>query len=589
MKKTLKKILEMSKKYNTVLEELIDYSNDILDDKILACKRHKQACQRFLNDLKKMETDWNYYWDEYEAERIVKWFSYCKHSKGPYEGKPIILNSWQKFVVCNIEAWKCKDSNYRRFRFAFIQVGRKNSKSQLEAGMAAYECGAKGHNAAEVYTLGVEREQAKIVFDEVDLMLSKPLKRRFKITQKEIRHKKSHSFIKHLSQKAGKTGDGKNPQMAIIDEYHAHPDSKMYDVMKSGMISRQEPLLVIITTAGTDYEETPCYYEYKDCCSILDGIIDNDRYFVMICELEKGDDPFNEKTWIKANPVAATYKVGIESIKELAKLAENSSNENKKTDFLTKNCNIYVDAGKNKYIDIEYWKKCQRKISFEDFRGQTVNIGADLSKTGDLTSNSFEFKFLEDSITKYAVFSHSYIPAAVVKEKSKTDNVPYDLWIKRGWLTATTANDGLVVDYMEMVKYIENIVEKYDLKRGKLGYDQHYANFFVAEMENRGWECVKVPQSCAKLDNATVSFRDLIMVKQIVHDENKLFTWSLDNCEKDTNSFGEIKLKKKGNFKRIDPPASAIFAHEMYLAELREYKPDVNKYATEDMLKKLWG
>ena len=105
----------MSKKYNTVLEELIDYSNDILTGKILACKRHKQACQRFLNDLKKMETDtWSYYWDEWEAQRIIKWYSHCKHSKGVLEGKPIVLNSWQKFNVCNIEAWKCKDTGYRK-------------------------------------------------------------------------------------------------------------------------------------------------------------------------------------------------------------------------------------------------------------------------------------------------------------------------------------------------------------------------------------------------------------------------------------------------------------------------------------------
>ncbi|MDT8717613.1 terminase large subunit [Clostridium sp. 19966] len=576
--------------YSTVLEELIEYSNEVIKGRILACKRHKQACERFLKDLEKMELDsWNYYWDEEEAQRIVKWYSYCKHSKGPLEGKPIELNNWQKFVVCNIEAWKCKDSDYRRFRFAFIQVGRKNSKSQLEAGMAAYECGAKGHNAAEIYTLGVEREQAKIVFDEVNLMLSKPLKKRFKIVQKEIRHKKSNSFIKHLSQKAGKTGDGKNPQMAIVDEYHAHRDSRMYDVMKSGMISRQEPLLVIITTAGEDYEETPCYYEYQDCCSILDGIIDNDRYFVMICELEKEDNPYDEKNWIKANPVAATYKEGIESIKELMVLAKDSSNEKKKIDFLTKNCNIYVAAGENKYVDIEYWKKCRRDISLEDFRGRTCNVGADLSKTGDLTSNTFEFDFMDNDVLKYAVFSHSYIPEAVVSEKSKTDNVPYDLWIRRGWLTKTTANDGLIIDYMEMVNYIESIVEKYNLKRGKLGYDQHYANFFIAEMEKRGWECVKVPQSCAKLDNATVSFRDLLKVQRIVHDGNKLFTWSLNNCEVDKNSFGEIKLSKKGKFKRIDPVASAIFSHEMFISELNNKSVDVSKYAGDEYLNKLWS
>ena len=161
--------------YNTVLEELIDYSNKILSDEIISCKRHKQACKRFLNDLERMEHEaFDYYWDEDEAQKIVKWYSYCKHSKGVLEGKPIILNSWAKFVICNIEAWKNKDTNYRRFRFAFIQVGRKNAKSQMEAGMAGYEIGAKGYNAAEVYTLGVERDQAKIVFDEWELMTSKP-------------------------------------------------------------------------------------------------------------------------------------------------------------------------------------------------------------------------------------------------------------------------------------------------------------------------------------------------------------------------------------------------------------------------------
>lgn len=555
-----------SQMYNTVLEELINYSNDILEGRILACKKHRQACERFLNDLKKMEApEYDWYWDEEEAQRIVKWYSHCKHSKGALEGKPIELNSWQKFVVCNIEAWKHKDTGYRRFRFAFIMVARKNSKSQLEAGMASYECGARGLNAAEIYTLGVEREQAKIVFDEIDLMLSKPLKKRFKIVQKEIRHRKSSSFIRHLSKKAGKTGDGKNPQMAIVDEYHAHPDSKMYDVMKSGMMSRSDPLLVVITTAGEDYEETPCYFEYQDCGAILDGTLENERYFIMICELEKDDDIFDETKWIKANPVLCTYPEGIESMRENARLAKNSSDEGKKAEYETKNCNRFVAAGAKKYIDVEYWKKNKREISLETFRGKKCNIGVDLSKTNDLTSCSFEFEFIEEGETKYAVFSHSFIPEAVVKEKSKTDNVNYTLWIEKKYLTPTTANDGVITDYMEMVKYIENTVKEYNLKVNYIGYDQHYANFFVAEMEKRGYECVAIPQSCAKLDNATVSFRDLIMVGKVVQDGNRLFTWSLNNCEKDTNSFGEIKISKKGKFKRIDPVASAIFAHELYV------------------------
>lgn len=576
--------------YSTVLAELIHYSEEILQGKILACKRNKQACQRFLDDLAKMENDWyDWYWDESEAKRIVKWFGYCKHSKGPLEGKPIELNSWQKFVICNIEAWKHKDHNTRRFRFAFIQVARKNAKSQMEAGMVGYECGAKGYEAAEIYTLGVEREQAKIVFEEVDLMLTKPLKKRFKVTQKVIKHKKSNSFIKHLSKKAGKTGDGKNPQMAIVDEYHAHPDSRMYDVMKSGMMSRTEPLLVIITTAGEDYEESACYYEYKDCCSILDGTIENDRYFVMICELDEEDDPFDESVWIKANPVLCTYEAGIDSMRQNAKLAKESSDMKKKVEFLTKNCNIYVAAGEKRYMDPCYWKACTKDISLEDFRGKDCYIGIDLSKTGDLTSICFEFPFIENEIRQYALFGQSFIPAGVVKEKSKTDNVPYDLWIEKGWLIETEANDGLIVDFWAVINYIEKIVQEYELNVIAIGYDGHNASLLVAELENRDYDCIEIGQSCAKLDSPTIHFRDEVRVKHIWHNENLLMLWSLNNCEVDTNSFGEIKLSKKTRFKRIDPIACCIFSHKLCMEYWNREDLNVSEFADAAFLKKLWG
>ena len=588
MKKSLIESLVM---YNTVLEELINYSNEIVDGKITACKRHKQACQRFLDDLKKMELDtWDWYWDEEEAQKIINWYSYCKHSKGALEGEPIVLNSWQKFVVCNIEAWKHKETNYRRFRFVFIQVVRKNAKSHMEGGMASYECGAKGYNAAEIYTLGVEREQAKIVFDEVGLMLTKPLQKKFKIVQKEIRHLKSSSFIRHLSQKAGKTGDGKNPQMAIVDEYHAHKDSRMYDVMKSGMMSRTEPLLVIITTAGEDYEGTACYCEYLDCCNILDGTIENDRYFVMICELDKGDDPFKEENWIKANPVLCTYEAGLESMRENAKLAKNSSDEKKLPEFLTKNCNIYVAAGEKKYMDVELWKKCKSEITLEDFRGCTCYVGMDLSKTGDLTSISFEFPFidLEDNTRKYALFGHSFIPAAVEEEKSKTDNVPYSIWRRNGWLTSTEANEGLTVDYWAVLNYIEEIKEKYDLDIKQIGYDPNGATMLVGELESRGYTCIEIKQSARGLNEATVNFRDLVKVKQIQHDGNKLMTWSLNNSETDKNSFGEIKISKVSKFKRIDPIACSIFSHQLSMQHWSDSKMNVSEFAEEEFLKKLW-
>lgn len=198
----------MKNKYNTVLEELIDYSNETIKGQITACKRHKQACERFLKDLQRMEKneDFPYYWDEAEAQKIVNWYSYLKHSKGVLAGERIELDSFQKFIVCNLEAWKHEETNYRRYKYAYIQLGRKNAKSQIQGGLCLYEIGGRGTPAAEVYTLGVERDQAKVVFDECELMSTKVIKKRLKITQKEIKHIKSNSFIKHLSKKAGKTG-----------------------------------------------------------------------------------------------------------------------------------------------------------------------------------------------------------------------------------------------------------------------------------------------------------------------------------------------------------------------------------------------
>ena len=574
--------------FNTILEELMTYSYSIIYGEIVAGKKHIKACERFLNDLQSMETEESflYYWDEDEARKIVKWYTFMKHSKGVLAGKPIYLTTYQKFVICNIYAWKHFETDYRRFRYGYVQTGRKNAKSQMEGGMASYEAGGRGVKAAEIYTLGVEREQAKIVFDEIDLMCGPVVKRRFKFNQKEITHRKSKSFIKHLSKKAGKTGDGKNPQLAIIDEYHAHPTSEQYDVMVSGMMARSEPLIMIITTAGSDFEDKPCYLEYKYCSDILDGVIDNDEYFVMICELDKDDDPKDELVWIKANPIVCTYPEGLDSLRAECKRVYGSGDEEKIRNFLTKNCNIWVKFGENKFLNIDYWHLCVNDISFETFRGGDCYIGMDLSKSGDLTSISFEFPFLDGEVRKYAFFSHSFLPIGTLEEKKKTDKIPYDFWIKRGWLTATEANEGMIVDYWAMINYIEAVVLEYDLRVMEVCFDAHNAAITVAELERRGFECVQIPQSCAKLDEPTRNFQDLVKVGQIVHDGNKLLAWSINNSEKDTNSFGEIKISKKSRFKRIDPAATCIFAHKRAMT----YWGGVGKKEiTEEYLDELWG
>ncbi|WIF94309.1 terminase large subunit domain-containing protein [Caminicella sporogenes] len=199
-----------------IKQKLIKYSENVINGKIIACKKHKLACQRFLNDISKEGSkEFPYFWNEKEAQKIVKWFKYLVHSKGILAGQQIELTIFQKFVLCNIYGWYHKDTGYRRFRKAYLQVGRKNAKSQMLAGVALYELMARGINASECYCLGVKRKQSKIVWNEAKLMMGKDIKKRLKITQSEIRHPKTDSVLVALSKDDGKTGDGMNPQFGL--------------------------------------------------------------------------------------------------------------------------------------------------------------------------------------------------------------------------------------------------------------------------------------------------------------------------------------------------------------------------------------
>lgn len=568
----------------TILEELIKYSNEVINGKIIACKKNIKACKRFLKDIERSKTDtFDYYWDEHEAQKIVQWFRYLKHTKGVLAGEPIELLTVQRFEICNIYAWKRKDNQYRRFKKAYIQKARKNAKSQEEAGMGLYELSARGESAAEIYCGATKKDQAKIVWKEADLMMTKPLRKRIEVKKSitEIIHKKSNSVMKVLSKDDGKKADGFNPQMAIIDEYHAHTTSEIYDVMVSGMGARREPLIVIITTAGDDFENKPCYAEYRYCSNLLNGIEENDEYFVFICELDKDDDIKDERNWIKANPILATYQEGINYLKGELKTA--LSDSTKMRTFLTKNMNIWVKEKDLSFIDnIEDWHSCRKDIKLEDFKGCECVIGVDLSSTRDLTSFSIEFPKIVDNKPKYAIFSHSYIPYKTLQYHVNNDKAPFDIWEIKHYLTATRTNEGLTNDHTFMINDIEEIVKKYDLKVTAIAYDDHQAGIFVSEMERRGYMCIKITQSARNLNDATVHFRDQVLIHNIEHDGNELLTWSAANAELIENSFKEVKIDKKSQNKRIDPIAATINAHK--IAMIKDDKPDITAL-TEDYFK----
>ncbi len=272
--------------------------------------------------------------------------------------------------------------------------------------IASYEC-FLSEEQAEVYLAGWDKEQSSIVYREIKYQIESAelLKAKYTDSYGRITHLKSGSFIKPLSREAKNTGDGTNPSLGIVDEYHAHKTSEIYDVILSGMVAREQPLMVIITTAGFDLSR-PCFKEYQYVSKILDSnnSVENEEYFVIVCELEPEDDIKDESNWIKANPIVATYENGLNYLRGELKAALDAPE--KMRNFLTKNMDKWVDMKENGYMNMIKWSEAEEVFTLEKFIGMDCVMGMDLSTKLDLTSIAFEFCI--DGI--YYTYQHSFMP-----------------------------------------------------------------------------------------------------------------------------------------------------------------------------------
>ncbi|MDU7250849.1 MAG: terminase TerL endonuclease subunit [Clostridium sp.] len=552
------------------------YACDIVDGKIKACKKHIQACKRFLNDLDKSQNeDYPYFFDYEELYKFYKWAGLFKHRAGVLKGKKIDLVPFQLFIVGNLFCWKHKDTGLRRFRKAYIQIARKNAKSQLLGIIASYEC-FLSEEQAEVYLAGWDKEQSSIVYREIKYQIESAelLKGKYTDSYGKITHLKSGSFIKPLSREAKNTGDGTNPSLGIVDEYHAHKTSEIYDVILSGMVAREQPLMVIITTAGFDLSR-PCFKEYQYVSKILDpnNPTENEEYFVMICELDIEDDIKDESNWIKANPIVATYENGLNYLRGELKAALDAPE--KMRNFLTKNMNKWVDMKESGYMNMQKWAECENnKLTFADFEGEECVGGLDLSTKLDLTSIAFEFKRND----KYYPFQHSFMPDETYQKRVREGKYRFDLWKEQKLLTVTP---GAVIDYAFVKQWIQKQEQKYNLKIKEIGYDPYNATQFVQEMEQEGYVMVEVRQGAFTLNEPTKDFRDQVYDKKLEHSGDGLLTWAIGNAVTKQNAQEFIMLDKAKSSEKIDPAAATINAHVRAMIILDDgagdifYSPDI--------------
>ncbi|OMC87451.1 terminase [Viridibacillus sp. FSL H7-0596] len=559
-------------------QELIEYSESVLNGDIVACVKHKWACRRFLYDLEREGSEgFPYIFDEARAERFMDWMKLFKHRKGVLAGKNIDPHIIQKFNFGNIYGWVHVDTEYRRFKKAYWQVARKNAKSQSLGTVGSYESSAFGEPFAEVYCAATKKDQAKLVWDEIEgmIMANEDLKDKFKVAYGTITHLKSGSIIKALSKEDRKTGDGTSPSTFIIDEYHAHETAELYDIGDSGQGARAQPLLMVITTAGFELDY-PCYrVEYHYVSQILDpdNPIENDEYFAMINELDEGDDIADESNWVKANPIICSYENGINYLRSQFKVAQDVPE--KMRNFMTKNMNIWIDQKQGGYMPLAKWNACGREDV--DVTGHDVYIGLDLSKRIDLTSSGFVFPVEWG----FHVKQHSFIPEDMLRERQAKDKVPYQLWMDKGWLSVTP---GAVVDYSFVEEWIEKTVEENGWNPILLCYDPWGATQFAQNMAAKGFTTVEIRQGTATLSEPTKEFRESIYQEKITHDGDELLAWTVGNAITEIDHNENIRLSKRKSRERIDPIAAVINAFvQARFAEMNTGEGNISFISINDL------
>jgi len=561
------------------------YALDAVNGNRVVGNTERLACLRHLNDLERQGTDeFPWVFDEERANRIYTWFTYCVHLEGKLAGKPIFLEPFQQFDLGCIFGWVHRDTGLRRFEKAYIQEGRKNGKSTEMSGVALYLMAGDHEESPQVYCAAVDKNQARIVYRAAKAMAQKSpqIRKRLKIRDYEISHISRGGQMRALS-KDTKNKDGLNPSGAVVDEYHAHPTSEIYDLIWSAWGQREQALMLIITTAGRYIDNSPCFKEYQFCKQILKNEIANERYFAVIREMDEGDDEHNPDNWIKANPLRASTPEGLARIKTQHDEAFNSKDPDKIVTFRTKNLNVWTVGSEKSYMGdyMQLWDPLgvSRKEFIELTRGRQCLVGVDLSKVIDLTADGFVF-LLDDG--RVAVCAQGFIPSAAVERHEKTDKIQYRYWAEQGWVTIT---EGEVTHYSAITTHIHDVELDNSWVVHELGYDPYNATHWANEMADEGYTTVEIRQGFQTLSEPTKLFRAMVISGQIVHDGSPLLKNALSNAMTVSDNNENIKLSKKNisDTKRIDPIAAIINA--MVRLESLKSLRDIS----EDIMSDEWG
>ena len=496
--------------------------------------------------------------DEIKAQRAVDFFRrYLSHTTGKWDGKPFTLLPWQEDLLRKMYG-TVDASGRRQYRTVFVFVPKKNGKSELASGVALYGLMADGEKGAEVYSAAGDREQAAIVYNTAVKMIraNRQLRTRCRIREstKRVSVPKTNSFWRVLSSES-KTKHGLNVSTAIIDELHV-VSNELYEVLTQGAgDAREQPLTFMISTAGDD-KSSPCYEEYKRAKRVISGEIIDPTYLAVIYEAPDGSAWDDEKTWIAANP-SIGHTIDIASLRQACLKAKEIPRL--EAAFKQLRLNIW-SSGPSKWLRRDRWDALSASIKLDDFKKQSCYGALDLSTTTDLSAFALVFHQQIDGRSIFYPFLKLYCPAEGIKFRSRKDHVPYQEWMRKGYLTATP---GDVIDYAYIKADVKQAMDQFDVRQ--INVDRWNSSQLVVDLQTEGAPIATFGQGFASMSAPTKELEKLILAGQISHDGNPAMSWMIDNVTVKTDEAGNFKPDKKKSIERIDGVVAMIMALDGWL------------------------
>lgn len=541
----------------------IRYAEDVTTSKIVVCRFVQLACQRFLTDYDLAESaDGLWEFDAVKAERAMWFAGQLPNIKGPDAGKPLVLMPWQQFAFANLFGFLDRETHSRRFRQGVVFVPRGNGKTTIAAPIALYLTFADGEGGAEGYAAAVTRDQARILFDAAREMVRRSTEFRSKAgievgAHSVFRQANASRFVPVSSD--AKALDGLNVQIAVCDEIASHKTSEVYDVLLTAMGKRLQPMLLSISTAtGNTTGIGKQLWDYS--VRVLDGAQQDDRLFALIYTIDEGDDPWDEASWIKANP-SWGKAVQPGAIRAIMRQARN--NPAQEAAAMTRHLNVWTGAD-DALFSIRSWRACANPtLSLADLEGEECHLGLDLASKTDLAALSIVFPSRADEMRlKYRIFARCYLNEAAVMEAR---NASYPGWAGDGFLTVTDGNE---TDFQRIEDDLLDFCRRFRVV--SVGYDPWAATQFAQRMIAQDVPMVEFRANTQNFSEPTKELEAAIRSDRVEHDGNPVLEWCIGNVVGRYDARSNVYPKKSRPEQKIDAAIATIIGVARSLASAEE-------------------